>query len=174
MKRRSRYENDSVANARAVVTLAKDPDDIETDRELFREYAASLGFGLHFQDFDQELLLLPGEYAPPGGCRLLCWYNEEPAGCVALRQFSGKTCEMKRLFVMSHLRGYGYGRQLAEEAIRQARKIGYRWMVLDTIGSTQTAIGLYVSLGFTEILPYRYNPLPGARFFVLYLESEKT
>jgi putative acetyltransferase len=163
-----------MANPGAVVTLAKNPDDIETVRQLFQEYAVSLDFGLSFQDFNNELLILPGEYAPPGGCLLLSWHNEEPAGCVALRKFSGKTCEMKRLFIKSHLRGYGYGRQLAEEAIRQARKIGYRWMVLDTIGSMQAAIGLYISLGFTEILPYRYNPLPGARFFALYLESEKT
>jgi ribosomal protein S18 acetylase RimI-like enzyme len=156
------------------VTLAKDPDDIETVRQLFQEYAASLGFWLHFQDFDKELLILPGEYVPPGGCLLLAWQDGEPAGCAALRQFSGKTCEMKRLFIRPHLRGFGYGRQLAEEAILRARKIGYRWIVLDTIGSMQAAIGLYISLGFSEILPYRYNPLPGARFFALDLASKKS
>ena len=161
-------------NCRPVISLAKDGDDIETARLLFRDYAASLDFGLCFQNYDQELLHLPGDYASPGGCLLLAWREKEPAGCVALRRFSGSTCEMKRLFVRPRFRGCGYGRRLAEEAIRHAREIGYRRMVLDTIGSMQAAIGLYVSLGFTEILPYRYNPLPRARFFGLDLECKKT
>lgn len=154
------------------MTLAKDPDDIETVRQMFQEYAASLDFSLRFQDFGEELLLLPGEYAGSGGCLLLAWHNREPAGCVALRRFSGSTCEMKRLFVRPKFRGLGYGRRLAEEAIHQAQKIGFRRMVLDTFGSMQAAIGLYTSLGFTEILPYRYNPLPGVRFFGVDLESK--
>ncbi len=174
MKRRSCYERGPTPNPRAVLTLAKVPDDIETVRELFQEYAASLGFGLHFQDFDEELSLLPGEYAPPGGCLLLAWDGGEPAGCVALRQFSGSICEMKRLFVRPQFRDLGYGRRLADEAIRHARKIGYHRMVLDTMASMQAAIGLYGSLGFRDIPPYRYNPLPGARFFALDMGSKKT
>jgi putative acetyltransferase len=174
MRWRSCYERGPTLNPRAVVTLAKDRDDIETVRELFQEYAASLDFGLHFQDFDEELSLLPGEYAPPGGCLLLAWRGGEPGGCVALRQFSRMTCEMKRLFIRPQFRGLGYGRKVAEEAIRQARKIGYRCMVLYTMASMQAAIGLYGSLGFRDIPPYRYNPLPGASFFALDLGSKKT
>jgi ribosomal protein S18 acetylase RimI-like enzyme len=161
-------------NPRLVVASVEDANDMGTARQLFQEYAASLGFDLRFQDFDEELLLLPGEYACPGGRLLLAWHDREPAGCVALRRFSGSTCEMKRLFVMPQFRGLWYGRRLAEEAIRQAQEIGYRRMVLDTIGSMRAAIGLYMSLGFTEILPYRYNPVPGVRFFALDLESKKT
>jgi carbonic anhydrase len=156
-----------------IIAPAENRHDIEAARLLFREYAASLDFDLRFQGFEGELSLLPGEYSPPAGCLLLAWHNEEPAGCVALRQVWGKTCEMKRLFIRPHLRGLGYGRQLAEEAMLRARKIGYRWMVLDTISSMQTAIGLYGSLGFSEIPPYRYNPIRGARFFALDLESKK-
>jgi hypothetical protein len=51
-------------------------------RELFIEYAASLGFDLGFQNFDQELAELPGKYA---GRLLLAIDQGQAVGCVALR-----------------------------------------------------------------------------------------
>jgi len=53
-------------------------------RTLFTEYAASLGFDLHFQNFDQELAELPGAYAPPDGRLLLAVDHAQLAGCVAV------------------------------------------------------------------------------------------
>ena len=155
------------------IAVASSAEDMETARQLFQEYAASLDIDLSFQDFGEELRSLPGEYAFPGGRLILAWHGDEAAGCVALRRFTRTTCEMKRLFVRPQFRGLGIGRQLAEEVIRQAQRMGYRRMVLDTIGSMRTAIWLYISLGFTEILSYRYNPVPGARFFSLDLDRPR-
>jgi ribosomal protein S18 acetylase RimI-like enzyme len=44
---------------------------------LFREYAVSLQLDLSFQDFENELASLPGDYAPPLG-RLFLAILEEP------------------------------------------------------------------------------------------------
>jgi hypothetical protein len=55
-------------------------------RELFLEYADSLGIDLGFQNFDNELKNIPGEYALPEGCILLAMYEEQAVGCVALRK----------------------------------------------------------------------------------------
>jgi hypothetical protein len=69
---------------------------LEKAAALFREYAGSLGVDLAFQRFEDEMAGLPGGYAPPGGCLLLAVVRGEAAGCVALRAFEGRICEMKR------------------------------------------------------------------------------
>ena len=137
-------------------------------RELFLEYATSLGFSLCFQGFDDELRDLPGMYAPPSGRLLLASENGAAAGCVGIHALADGAAEMKRLYVRQAFRGRGLGRTLAVRACDEARSCGYRSIRLDTIaGTMESAIALYRSLGFREIPPYRENPIPGA----LYLEA---
>ncbi len=149
---------------------AESPTHIATARELFLEYAGGLGFDLSFQDFDQELASLPGEYAPPRGCLLLAECDGQIAGCVALHESDGDICEMKRLYVRSRFRGRRVGRGLAEAVIAEARRLGYRLMRLDTVAPVmREAVELYRTLGFREIPPYRVNPMPGTLFMELEL-----
>ena len=143
---------------------------IKAARTLFEEYAASLGFSLCFQNFDQELKHLPGDYAPPDGRLLLAVEGEQLAGCIALRKIGDGVCEMKRLFVRPGHRATGLGRLLAESIIDEARKLGYTQMRLDTVpGKMDKAIALYQRIGFVEIEPYYPNPVEGAKFMELKL-----
>jgi ribosomal protein S18 acetylase RimI-like enzyme len=149
---------------------ATQPDaDILAARELFLEYAQSLGFSLCFQGFDAELAALPGAYAPPAGALIVHRVEGLPAGCVALRPLEPGYCEMKRLYVRPAYRGTGLGRILAETAILRAREAGHRFMRLDTLPSMREAQALYERLGFREIPPYTENPICGARFLELEL-----
>jgi putative acetyltransferase len=156
-----------VGNPRLTMTQVESPAQIEQARELFLEYAKSLGFSLCFQSFDQELAALPGDYAAPDGRLLLAEYRGQLAGCVALHRLEPGICEMKRLYLRPQFRGKGLGRALAESVIAEARVIGCRKMRLDTVEPVMpNAVAMYRRLGFKEIEPYRANPNAG----VLYME----
>jgi len=143
------------------------PEQIAAIRELFLEYAQSLGFSLCFQSFDKELAELPGDYAAPEGRLLLATCEGQSAGCVALHKLDHEICEMKRLYVRHEFRGKGLGKILAERIIGEAHQIGYKQLRLDTVEPLmRTAVKMYRTLGFREIAPYRPNPIEGA----LYME----
>lgn len=160
--------------------------DVGAARALFRDYERWTGVDLCFQSFEEELAELPGAYAPPSGRLLLGFVDGEPAGCVALRPLGAKpgaapppetdTCEMKRLYVRQAARGRGLGRRLVERLIDEARAIGYRNMVLDTLPQMRSAFALYMSLGFIPIPPYYDSPIDDASYLGLrltpYTEAE--
>jgi putative acetyltransferase len=147
------------------IIQAETEQQIAEAKGLFVEYAESLGFSLCFQNFDEELAGLPGEYAPPAGRLLIAYDNGEPVGCVALHKCDGTICEMKRLYVKPTERGKKIGKLLAEKIIEEARAIGYTHMRLDTVAERmQAAVAMYRAQGFYEIKPYRYNPEAGALF----------
>jgi putative acetyltransferase len=151
------------------IAPAAAPRDIEDAGVLFREYAGLVAEALCFQNFDEELAVLPGEYAPPGGVLLLARDGETVAGCVALRRIDAATGEMKRMYVRERYRGSGLGRRLAQAVIDAARRLGYARLVLDTLPKLTTAIALYRDLGFRETAPYLASPTPGALCFELRL-----
>ena len=140
-------------------------------RNLFAEYADSLGFDLEFQEFSRELATLPGQYASPQGCILLAKDSDQVMGCVALRPLEDGICEMKRLYVVPGFRGRGIGRDLAQMVVNEARERGYIKMRLDTIESMKEARTLYSSLGFYAIEAYRYNPIEETSYMELDLEA---
>ena len=141
---------------------------LDATRDIFTEYAESLAIDLQFQQFDAELVALPGIYAPPRGTLLLAFVDDAVAGCCALRPLDdtdyANACEMKRLYVRKAFRGFGLGRLLAESALDAGRRAGYGCVLLDTLDDMEAARALYEELGFQEVPPYYHNPIAGAHY----------
>ena len=160
------------------VQEADTPALLEAVQALFIEYQQSLGIDLCFQNFAAEVDGLPGEYKTPDGALLVALVDGQPGGCGALRALPEvdypNACEMKRLFVKPAFRRYGLGRQLAQQLMDLATRAGYSTLLLDTLDDMEAARGLYASLGFQDIPPYYYNPIPGAHYLKVELDEPGT
>ncbi|MCY7008106.1 GNAT family N-acetyltransferase [Fusobacterium simiae] len=133
---------------------------------LFSEYTDMLIEGdpsfkkyLEIQNYDDELKHLEKKYGLPYGRLYLAYYNNEVAGCIGLKKIDEKNCEMKRLYVRPKFRGKQIGEQLIERIIKDAKEIGYSYMLLDTLPFLKSAIHLYKKYGFYEITSYNNSPM---------------
>lgn len=133
---------------------------------LFTEYTNMLIEGddsireyLKIQNYDDELMHLGKKYGFPDGRLYIAYYNGKPAGCIGLRKIDNDNCEMKRLYVRPCFRGKHIGKQLINKIVGDARDIGYRYILLDTLPFLQNAISVYKQFGFCEIECYNDSPM---------------
>lgn len=146
--------------------------------ELFSEYTKMLIDGdenfkeyLKIQNYDDELKHLELKYGLPNGRLYLIYYNQKLAGCIGLRQIDKDNCEMKRLFVKPEFRGLHLGNYLVEKVINDAKEIGYKFMLLDTLPFLKSAIHMYKKYGFYEIPSYNDSPMDNSIYMKLDLNS---
>lgn len=135
----------------------------EYTRMLVTEDPAFAAY-LELQNYDEELRHLEGKYGLPDGRLYLALVGGTPAGCIALRKLDEERCELKRLYVRPAFRGRGLARLLTEQILRDARAIGYRKILLDTLPFLESAIRLYRSLAFTDAPRYNDSPLDTTLF----------
>lgn len=135
-------------------------------RDLFSEYMKMLVDNdpafkeyLEIQQYDKELEDFEAKYGMPDGRLYVLYYQGELAGCIALRKIDGDNCELKRLYIKPEFRGNKLGKVLVERLISDARELGYKYMLLDTLPFLQTAIRMYKDIGFYEIEKYNNSPM---------------
>lgn len=169
-----------------IVVEAGDAAAVATAQTVVREMgAAILAVGCDmdsFQGFNDEVAGLPGKYdSSVGGRLLLCmegaqrdWENaaEVPEdrclGCIALRNVAAEAgcAEIKRLFAREgRARGQRLGKGLTFAIAREAERLGYDRLVLDTLERLPFAVRLYESLGFRRRDAYVHNPEADVVYF---------
>ena len=141
---------------------------------LFSEYTAMLIEGdssfryyLKLQNYKEELRHLEIKYGFPHGRLYLAYCDDKLAGCIGLRKIDEKNCEMKRLYVRQQFRGQHIGKLLIQKIIEDAKKIGYSYMLLDTLPFLESAIHMYKIFGFYEIESYNDSPMQNSIYMKL-------
>jgi len=93
-------------------------------------------------------------FVEPDGVFLVVRDGERAVACGGVARFDDARGELKRMYVLPEARGRGLGRRVLAELEAEARRLGYRALVLETGDRQEAALGLYVSAGYERIPCY--------------------
>ncbi|WP_170482755.1 GNAT family N-acetyltransferase [Ruegeria arenilitoris] len=119
-----------------------------------------------------ETLAHVEETLPPKG-RLAFAYDDDGriVGTGSFRLINEDTAEFKRTYVRPEAQRTGLGRKLLEARLSEARAIGCRRILADTVKGNVPMLSLYEHYGFSYVQRYpgNFNP-PELDPFLVYLE----
>ena len=81
--------------------------------------------------------------------------QEKVIGTVALKKVDDYTVELKAMYLDRDYRGKGLGRRLMDKAVDEAKRLGFKSIVLDSMSQYKDALRLYEKTGFK--MTERYN-----------------
>ena len=146
--------------------------------KLFTEYTDMLIKGdpefagyLDIQHYDKETRDLSLKYGRPDGRLYIAFCGDRPAGCAALRKIDNERCEIKRLYVREEYRDRGLGKELMLLIRSEAKKAGYKFLLLDTLPFLEKAISMYRKYGFYEIGCYNDSPIENTIYMMCELDN---
>lgn len=123
-----------------------------------------------------ETLAHIADTLPPKG-RLALAYDPDGrlVGTGSFRLIGADTAEFKRMYVRPEAQRRGLGRKLFEARLSEARAMGCRRIVADTVKGNQPMLSLYAHYGFQHVPRYQgnFNP-PELDPFLVYLERPLT
>jgi len=100
-----------------------DAADVEIFRDMLRVYAAEYA-GRFSERMTQDLLNLPGRYAPPTGGLLLASVDGADVATAAWTRVDDEQAELKRVYVLPAARGRGAARALSLHGVELLRERG--------------------------------------------------
>ena len=120
-------------------------------REVMTEFGA-VGCGYSIQDPEVDDMF--GNYQGSGAAFFVIEKDGRLLGCAgigSLHEGDPDTCELRKMYFLSSLRGTGMGTKLLNVCLQAAHRAGYRQCYLETLESMHHARKLYGKHGFTVI-----------------------
>lgn len=137
--------------------------------DLVYSVLAEYGLGNDPGGTDADLKDIEQAYLIPSGVfRVIETEDRAIVGTYGLCPTAEDSCELRKMYLRREYRGKGWGKRLLDDALANARRLGFRQVTLETASVLTEAIGLYKSYGF---LPYRVDHLSARcdQAYVLYL-----
>jgi len=137
-----------------MVVLTKTDPFSKTATDLIRELSDDIARRYDYTD-DGSGAFHPGDANNEKSTFVVALFNEEAAGCGALRPlFKNEIAEIKRMFVRPSFRGKGIAGKILQELEKEAARMGYKKIWLETGDRQPEAIGLYQKHGYSRISNY--------------------
>ncbi|HXH32134.1 MAG TPA: GNAT family N-acetyltransferase [Bacteriovoracaceae bacterium] len=119
-------------------------------RKVMPEFGASgPGFAIH----DPEVSQMFEAYQQQGRAYFVVTDGAMIFGGAGVAPLPGEegTCELRKMYFMSEIRGKGLGQKLMDECLKAAKEFGYETCYLETLKSMQQAKALYQKNNFIPL-----------------------
>lgn len=120
-------------------------------RTVMTEFGA---VGEGYSIMDAELDDMYSAYAKSEAAFYVIEKDGNVMGCGGIAPLAGAesdVCELRKMYFQKEVRGLGLGKQLMEECLAKAKKLGYKTCYLETISSMKRAGHLYKKYGFEAL-----------------------
>ena len=119
---------------------------------LVAEVLSEFGLFIEPTGIDSDLPDIEQSYLSPGGnFEVIEDADGKIVGSVGLFAISSDVCELRKMYLTPALRGAGLGKYLLERTVEEAKRRGFRTMILETSTKLEAANHLYQKFGFTKI-----------------------
>lgn len=130
------------------IEAADNPVVAEIIRLVMTEFdAVGCGYSIN----DEEVDDMHTAYAPEGSAFFVVELDGQVYGCGGFGPLKGAaadTCELRKMYFRSELRGLGVGARLLDLCLAEAHRSGYKRCYLETKDNMQQAQRLYGKFGF--------------------------
>lgn len=122
--------------------------------DLVKKVLSDYGLKVNPKETDQDLSNLNTFYFANKGWFAVIDFGDGIIGSYGIFRVNEKICELRKMYLLPEHQGKGLGKLMMEDAIRQAKALGYNEMILETNNRLDKAIQLYKKYGFKD-----YHPL---------------
>jgi len=138
-----------VINGRDIIFRQATNDDRKQIIKLVSDVLSEFQLPFDLSSKDADLEDIETAYILPGGIfEVIEDKHGTLLGTYGLFPLNNSTCELRKMYFLTEIRGIGLGREALQRAVDHARRLGFKTMVLETITVLERAIHLYTRFGF--------------------------
>jgi putative acetyltransferase len=120
---------------------------------ILQEVLSSYGLRTSPYTTDKDLADVSDSYIRRGGVFRIVEADGRIVGSYGLYPLSERTCELRKMYLLTSYQGQGIGKMMMEDALVRARERGFEEIVLETNSVLTRARRLYERFGFESYVP---------------------
>lgn len=132
-----------------------EPSDNKAVASIIRKVMTEFGaVGEGYSIEDPEVDDMHGNYCHKGASYYVLLREDRVVGCAGVANLEGGTknvCELRKMYFLDEARGLGFGQDLLDICLKDAKKFGYDHCYIETLDRMENANSLYTKNGFKPL-----------------------
>jgi len=136
------------------IRIIEPRDNLELSRVILKVLKSFVGDRPGFASGDMELRNMAESYSKKGRRFFVVESGNRivgGAGIAPLQGGDGKTCELRKMYLLPEIQGLGVGKRLMDQCLSFAKEAGYTSCYLETLHCMTAANALYDRYGFKDL-----------------------